>query len=296
MASRTFTVAAHDGTLLRVQEHASTAPSDGTARDDAGAVPTVVLAHGWTLTRASWLPVVERLVAAGARVVTYDQRGHGGSSSLRGQPTVRMLGDDLAAVLDVVAPLGPVVLGGHSMGGMTVMAYAGLHSDDFRSRVVGTVLVSTSAGDLRNRLPALESRAMALAARMPRVPTGRLVTTRGQRRLLFGPDADPRHVQLTRDMVASTSLPTLGRFFGALGGHDETEALTQLAGIPTVVLVGDQDKLTPPRHGRRLGELIPHADLRVLPGRGHMLMYEATDEVVDAFHSVIDAAIQPDRL
>jgi pimeloyl-ACP methyl ester carboxylesterase len=292
MTSRTFTVVTSDGVLLRVQEYAARPAVEGTAPDDSGAVSTVVLAHGWTLTRASGIPVGERLVAAGVRVVVYDQRGHGESSFLRDQPTVRMLGDDLAAVLDVVSPRGRVVLGGHSMGGMTVMAYAGLHPEDFRSRVAGTVLVATSAGELQTRLHALEARAMALAARMPRIPAGRFVTTRGQRRLLFGADADPSQVQLTRDMVASTPLPTMGRFYGALGEHDESEALTQLDGIPTVVLVGDRDKLTPPRHGERLAELIPHAKLRTLPGRGHMLMYEATEDVVDAFHCVLDAAIQ----
>ena len=287
MSPRTFTVATADGTLLRVQEHSPQAPGP----DDA--LPTVVLAHGWTLTHRSWLPVVEPLVAAGLRVVTYDQRGHGGSSPLRGETSVRMLGDDLAAVLDVVAPHGPVVLGGHSMGGMTAMAYAGLHPDDFRSRVVGVVLVSTSADDLQNRLGAVEARAMAVAARLPRLPAGRFVTIKGQRRLLFGIDPDPAHVQLTRDMVAGTSLPTMGRFFGALGEHDESEALEALDGIPTIVLVGDRDKLTPPRHAHRLAELVPHAELRELPGRGHMLVYEATDEVLDAFGSVL-VVVQPD--
>ena len=286
MTSRTFTVAVPDGALLQVQEYAAGTASKGAATS-VGNAPTVVLAHGWTLTRASWLPVVEQLVAAGVRVVTYDQRGHGGSSPLRGRPTVRMLGGDLAAVLDVVAPRGRVLLGGHSMGGMTVMAYAGLHPDEFRTRVAGTVLVATSAGDLQNRLSAVEARLMALASRMPGIPAGRFVTTRGQRRLLFGADADPSHVQLTRDMVARTSLPTMGRFFGALGEHDESEALSQLAGIPTVVLVGDRDRLTPPRHGRRLAELIPHAELRILTGRGHMLVYEATDEVVEAFTTLL---------
>jgi pimeloyl-ACP methyl ester carboxylesterase len=292
MSSRTFTVVTADAVLLRVQEYAAGPIPGGTGAEKPGGVPTVVLAHGWTLTRASWLPVIEPLVAAGVRVVAYDQRGHGESSPLRDRPTVRVLGDDLGAVLDVVAPAGPVVLGGHSMGGMTVMAYAGLHPDDFRSRVAGTVLVATSAGELQNRLRALEARAMSLAARMPRIPAGRFVTTRGQRRLLFGADADRVQVELTRDMVASTALPTMGRFFGALGEHDESEALTRLDGIPTVVLVGDLDKLTPPGHSHRLAELVPHAELRILPGRGHMLMYEATDAVVDAFHSVLDAAIQ----
>lgn len=280
--TRTFTVAAPDGALLQVQEWPAAS---------ATTAPTVVLAHGWTLTRASWLPVVEELVARGLRVVAYDQRGHGRSGPLKGRPSVRGLGDDLAAVLDVVAPTGPVVLGGHSMGGMTVMAYAGLHPGEFASRVVGVVLVATSAGDLKGTgLGSLEARAMWLASRMPAVAAGRLVTTRGQRHLLFGVDPDPEHVRLTRDQVAGTTLPTMGRFYSALSEHDEAEALAQLEGVPTVVLVGTLDKLTPRRHAERLAELVPHADLRVLEGRGHMLGYEATDEVVAALWSVVEAA------
>ena len=139
--ARTFTVAAPDGARLQVQEWPATGPGDG---------PTVVLAHGWTLTRASWLPVVEQLVGRGLRVVTYDQRGHGGSGPLRDQPSVRSLGDDLAAVLDVVAPAGPVVLGGHSMGGMTVMAYAGLHPESCAAPGGGVVVGATTPGDMQS--------------------------------------------------------------------------------------------------------------------------------------------------
>ncbi|HET8768121.1 MAG TPA: alpha/beta fold hydrolase, partial [Pedococcus sp.] len=62
-----------------------------------------------------------------------------------------------------------------------------------------------------------------------------------------------------------------------------------LAAVPSVVLVGSRDRLTPPRHARRLGELIPSARVVELDGRGHMLMYEATDEVVAAFDSVLAA-------
>jgi pimeloyl-ACP methyl ester carboxylesterase len=129
---------------------------------------------------------------------------------------------------------------------------------------------------------------MRLAARLPQVRAGRLVTTRGQRALLFGTDADPEHVRLTRQQVAGTTLPTMGRFFTALAEHDEAEALAQFEGVQTVVLVGDRDRLTPKRHAVRLAELVPHAELRVLEGRGHMLGYEATDEVVAAFTTLLD--------
>ena len=285
--TRTFTVSAADGALLRVREYAAAAAS-------AAGAPTVVLAHGWALTHESWLPVITRLVGRGTRVVAYDQRGHGASTALRGAASVRVLGEDLAAVLDVAAPHGPVVLGGHSMGGMTIMAYAGLHPDEFAERVCGAVLVSTSAGDLSQGHRAVERFVMRLVGSAPSVPAGRLITERGQRQLLFGPAADPDHVRLTRDQVAGTSLPTLGRFYGALGAHDEAEALAAFEGVPTVILVGDCDRLTPVGHSRRLAQRLPHAQLRVLEGCGHMLGYEATDEVEDAFVSVLDAA-QPER-
>jgi pimeloyl-ACP methyl ester carboxylesterase len=287
---RTFTVAAPDGVLLRVEEYAAQSPAADGPLESA---PTVVLAHGWTLTRRSWLPVAERLVGQGVRVIAYDQRGHGQSSALRDQPTVRQLGDDLYAVLNIVAPQGKVVLGGHSMGGMTIMAYAGRHPVDFGDRVVGVVLVATSAGELMRSLPPVEAAFMRIAARMPRIAAGRAITVSAQRKLLFGDVADPEHVRLTRDQVAATSLPTLGRFFSALGRHDEAEALAQLADTPTVVLAGERDKLTPASHAERIGELVPSARVEVLPGRGHMLMYEATDDVVAAFESVL--AAQPER-
>ncbi|KQU68050.1 alpha/beta fold hydrolase [Phycicoccus sp. Root101] len=280
-----LTVAAPDGVRLRVQVCAA-APTHLDAAPPVD-LPTVVLAHGWTLTHASWLPVVERLTARGLRVVTWDQRGHGRSGALTGPTSVRVLGDDLAAVLAVVAPDGPLVLGGHSMGGMTVMAYAGLHPAAFTTRVRGTVLVSTMAETFDRPVSIRQRRAMGLIARLPRIRAGRFVTLDGQRRLLFGPAAEDEHVALTRDQVAATTLPTMGRFYRALQEHDEAHALAHFDGIPTVVLVGERDRLTPPRQSERIAELVPHAELHVLPGLGHMLAYEAIDEVVDAFTRVL---------
>ncbi len=224
--------------------------------------------------------MVERLRAGtGVRVITYDQRGHGRSTAGRSATSVRALGDDLAEVLAVAAPSGPVVLAGHSMGGMAVMAYAGLHPQQVQERVAGVVLVSTSSGDLAGGRSRLQNLGLRVLSRAPRLPAGVLVTVRGQRRLLFGPGADAESVRLTRGQVAGTSLPTLGRFYSAFDHHDETASLAALQGIPTTVLVGDHDRLTPLRHAQRLGELIPGADVRVLPGRGHMLTYEAPDTV-----------------
>ena len=111
---------------------------------EAGPVdaPTVVLVHGFSLSMQSWVLQRRALIHSGFRVVSYDQRGHGRS----GQPalencTVAQLGRDLAAVMDATCTSGPVVLVGHSMGGMTVMSYIGQHPDVIRERVLAVALM-----------------------------------------------------------------------------------------------------------------------------------------------------------
>lgn len=279
---RELQVETADGAVLRVLEY---------GEDDEPGQPTVVLAHGWTLSHRSWLPVLERLRSQlDVRVVVYDQRGHGSSTPGPTNPSVRVLGDDLAAVVSAAAPKGPLVLGGHSMGGMSVMAYAGRHRRSFRSRVRGAVLVSTAAGDLSVRRGAPEAFIMQALARMPRLPAGRAVSLFGQQHLLFGDDARAEDVAATREQVAATHLPTIGQFYAALGDHDEQEATAQFRGIPTDIIVGAKDRLTPVHHSERLHELIKGSELTVLPRLGHMLTYEAPEVVTKALASHVHAA------
>lgn len=279
-----ITVTTPDGAELRVWEHpAHDAPHP--------ALPTVVLAHGWTLTHRSWVPVVGRLQdVRPVRVVLYDQRGHGASTLGRGPASIRGLAHDLAAVIDALVPHGRIVIGGHSMGGMAVMAYAGTHAEQLRARVGGVALVATSSGDLGKPLPSLTEIALRIASRGPRIPAGLAARAGTPRDLLFGDTPHPADVKAVRDQIAGTHIPTFGKFYTAFNDHDETEALAHLDGIPTTVLVGERDRLTSVRHSRRIAELAPHSDLRVLSGRGHMLAYEATPEVVSALVELVDGA------
>lgn len=281
--TRTFHIPAADGAQLEAQEYL---PPHGVDPD----LPTVVLAHGWTVARGSWRPVIEELHTHRAvRVIAYDQRGHGGSSMGTGTASVRGLGDDLATVIAATAPEGPLVLGGHSMGGMTIMAYAGRHHREFVSRVRGVALVATAASvEGRQPIP-LEGLVMGLVARAPRIAPRFLVPTPIQGRLIFGEGADPAHVKEAVAMIQRTKMPTIGAFFSAIEQHDEIESLAHFVDVPTHVLVGTKDRLTPVSWARRLKEQIPDARLTVLPGKGHMLTYEATASVTDALIDYIDA-------
>ncbi|MFC7486015.1 alpha/beta fold hydrolase [Knoellia sp. CPCC 206453] len=283
MNTRTLSIpAANGGNLTATEFRPSTTPDPDT--------PTLILAHGWTLTRASWELVVAEVQSHRAvRVITYDQRGHGRSTwgSVRSQ-SIKGLADDLATVIAATAPTGPLVLGGHSMGGMTILAYAGAHSSEFRDRVRGVALVSTTASiDGRPEVRG-EALAMALAARVPLLRTGMFVPGRVLRDLNFGENPDRATVRDMTRLMGQTSLATTGRYFASIRDHDETESLAEFADMPTHVLVGTKDKLTPVRWARSLHDGIPGSQLTVLPGKGHMLMHEATDVVADAIIELVD--------
>lgn len=259
--------------------------------------PTVLLAHGWCLDHTCWHKVIDELQARRpVRVVTYDQRGHGRSPmGALVEPSVRILGDDLRKVIDATAPGEPLVLAGHSMGGMSIMAYAGLHHPHFAPRVHGVVLAST-ASSIEGRTPVpLESVIMRVASRAPRIPPRLLVPRLVEGRLLFGAQALRDDVRHAVDQIKQTKMPTIGRFFYAIAKHNEAEALAHFVDVPTHIIAGAVDRLIPPPHAQALVDRIPDARLTVLPEVGHMTTYEATDVIVDALEAMLDRGAKARR-
>lgn len=269
---------------------------------DTGPVgaPTVVLVHGFTASMDEFVLQRESL-AAHAAVVAYDQRGHGRSSSGRLQhATIDQLGRDLSAVLEQAVPPGPVVLLGHSMGGMTLLALARQQPRLFGRRVVGVFLLATSAGGLVEKgavglvirlLRALRLLEPALATMRVTAPLLERLRTRGTRlgrayyrRYLFGTsDADPGSVTTVQDLLEATSIPVVAAFYPTLLDHDEVAALEVLCAVPVTLLVGEADRLTPVWHSRRMAQALPDAELIVVPGAGHSVNITR--------HELVDAAL-----
>lgn len=290
---RELPVVVGDGTTLYVEEHG-----------DPAASVTVVLAHGWVLDRRSWRRQIADLPAVAGvpvRILAYDHRGHGRSDPApSGTTTIAQLGDDLAELLARRAPTGPVVLAGHSMGGMTIMALAERHRSLFTERVAAAAFVSTSAGGLRPVGGVLPRRFTERVVAGGNRPPGRVVAAASRRMLrrsLFGPGAGPVSVALTTEIIASHWPATLLAFGGTFADHERHAALAACAGIPVAVLCGSGDRLCPPGHSRRLAAAAPGSELAVYPGAGHMLTLERHAEVtariaalVRAAHGVPDAA------
>jgi pimeloyl-ACP methyl ester carboxylesterase len=273
---------------------------------DPSAPLTVVLTHGFTARLKEWEPQVEALRDR-ARVVLWDQRGHGRSSwTPLTEATIDRTGRDLGQVLDEIVPEGPVVLGGHSLGGMTIMALARQRPELFGTRVVGVFLLATSAGGLVST--GVLGRAVALLRRIGLLAVylrvlqllapllerfrrrGTLLGRWFTRRLLFGrDDADRASVRLVQDLLEETPYPVVMAFYATFLDHDETAALPAIGRVPVTVVAAQYDRLTPVAHGRRLAGLLgPHAELVEVPGAGHSVNLTRTDVVNRALLDLLD--------
>ncbi|MEP6761478.1 MAG: alpha/beta hydrolase [Sporichthyaceae bacterium] len=291
-------VRADDGVELHVEVEKVT----------AAASVTVVFSHGLALDQGSWHYQRRDLADIGT-LVFWDQRGHGRSG--RGKPeraTIDQLGADLLAVLEATAPTGPIVLVGHSMGGMTIMALADAHPELFGDRVVGVALISTSPGKLAEvslGVPAAAGRALrkmapkALAAlnRRPGLVAGgrklgsdvEFVLTK---RYSFATDVPPSLVRFVTRMHDQTPLDVLAELFPAFDAHDKLDALDVLNGVETLILAGEQDVMTPADHSRDMVEEVPGAELVVLADAGHMIMLEHHAVVSDHIRDLVDRALR----
>lgn len=288
------TVTATDGVRLHVEVDEIDPDLVGTKA--AKGAPTVIFVHGWVCTLDTWH--YQRLALRGlVRMVFYDQRSHGASSrSRRSHCTFEQLADDLRAVMDDVAPDGPVVLVGHSMGGITIQQLASDSPELFGDRVVGAALLSTSAGRLLRTSPGLRRALPFLRAGGPLLDWGRGFNSYSVvRRWAVGPDADPRYADMSDEMILKAPTHVLLDFYLAFGDLDVRSGAKGLGRVPVVVASGTKDLLTPHSHNRRLARTIHESRLVELEGAGHMIPFERHAEVTRVVEDLLAEVGHPVR-
>lgn len=307
-SDRSYSVVAHDGVLLNVEE---VGPLDARL--------TVVFAHGWALRLGSWH--YQRLGLSGMgfgsktssgkpvtrghqlRMVFFDQRSHGRSTRPKTvHPTMTDLALDLAAVIATAAPVGPVVLIGHSMGGMGLLRLAGMDPDFISRRVAGVGLLCTSATERPNReigrlfvqrgnplLKAVSSFATRYSGLIER---GR-ATTRDAVWLVTRvvgfarKDVPAPLVDYLDEMLTGTSIEVIADFVPGILAHDEVASLPALAGIPTLILAGDSDHITPPVQSQFMADALPEAEYVLVERAGHLAPMEAAEETNEALRRLL---------
>ncbi|MGX7681014.1 alpha/beta fold hydrolase [Jatrophihabitans sp. DSM 45814] len=301
-------VLAEDGVSLYVEE---VGPSD--------APLTVVFVHGFTLNLGSFhfqRLALREAFGDGIRMVFYDERSHGRSDkSPSADCTIEQLGRDLATVIDAIVPTGPIVLVGHSMGGMTIMAMADQRPADFLTRIGSTssaetdsgvrtgtaripavVFINTSGGNLRTvtlGLPSFVSRwsgpvmpvVLRRAAKNAELvelgrALGKDLAWAITKRLSFAaPDVDPAVVAFATNMISATPVDVVSDFWSTLMTHDGTMGLQNLSGCRALIFGADHDALTPLSHAEAIAAALPRAELIEVEGAGHLLMLERPEVV-----------------
>ncbi|MDH6226513.1 MULTISPECIES: alpha/beta hydrolase [Streptomyces] len=285
--ARESTVLSADGARISVEVHG---PEDA---------PAVVLAHGWTCSVAFWAAQIRDL-AGRFRVIAYDQRGHGGSP-LHAPVGTEQLADDLEAVLAAtLAPGEKAVIAGHSMGGMTVMAAAG--RPVFREHAAAVLLCSTGASALVPESTVLPLRKGGVRTWLTGqilgspLPIGGRPTAVSRRILKYGTmgaGSTPQMVEACARVVHACPTRARRAWSRVLASLELAEGVRRLD-VPTEVIVGAVDRLTPPVHARSLaGELPDCLGLTELPGIGHMTPVEAPDVVTDRIASLAAAHLPP---
>ncbi|MEU9001378.1 alpha/beta hydrolase [Streptomyces sp. NPDC048551] len=287
--ARTLHAVSADGSRLYVEVHG------------AEGAPAVVLAHGWTCSTAFWAAQIREL-ARDHRVVAYDQRGHGRSPAGGRDYSTAGLADDLAAVLGAtLAPGERAVLAGHSMGGMTVMAAAG--RPEFAEHAAAALLCSTGSSGLVAGATVLPMRAGRARTRMTRAVLGARAplgpVTPAARAVLryatMGPGSAPDRVEACARIVHGCPAPVRHAWSKVLAGLDLDAGLGRLT-IPTAVIGGRDDRLTPLAHARRLAAALPHCvGLTELTGVGHMSPVEAPEAVTRAIRELTSRYLQVDN-
>jgi pimeloyl-ACP methyl ester carboxylesterase len=282
------TVTSADGTELHVEVFGV---ADGA---------TLVLAHGWTETLQYWIYQIREL-SEEFRIVAYDARGHGRSKRPpSGDYGWERQGEDLEAVLRAGVPTGErAIVAGHSLGGMAIAAWAEHH--EVTARVAGAALLFTGVdglvgGQLVVHVPRF---AQALAepiathgflgsrAPLPRISTP--ISHAAIRRFAFGPDASPAQVAFYERMLVACP-PDVRAGTGLAMQHIDLRHVLPDLTIPTLVMAGELDRLTPPAHARRIAAELPNVQALIeLPRTGHMGPLERPAEVSAALRELAKA-------
>jgi pimeloyl-ACP methyl ester carboxylesterase len=293
--SRSLAVESADGTAIHV---ATFGPDDA---------PPIVLIHAWMCSIELWHRQIEAL-APGARVIALDLRGHGHSGlAPSGDYSIEAFAADLQATLDAtLAPGERAVIAGHSLGAMSIAAWAHRHPEEVKRRCSALAMIGTGLGDLISE--SLVIRAPAQFSSVKELVEGALLRTQapftgapelaiqaGARQIAFGPNARAEDVALVARMVRACDRRVRGECGGTLSRLEVHDGLVHLD-VPAAVVAGERDRMTPPSHSRKLAELLPHRpEVLVVPGAGHMLPLEAHEEVTRVLRGLLAAsAAQPE--
>lgn len=248
------------------------------AHEVTGTGPVILCIHGFPLSHRLWLPTAERL-ADRFKFVLPDLRGLG-TSPATADASMADYADDLAALLDTLSISEPVAVMGLSMGGYVAFEFFRRHT----ARVRTLILADTQA------LPDTAEKAKS------RRQGAEEVLAEGNRKIvdamtpnLFGPDTPKQLVDEWRKFMLATDPRGTAAAMRAMADRADSRPIYASINVPTLVVVGEKDAITPPDVALDMSSGIPGAKLEIIPGVGHMSPVEAPDEYARIVANFLDS-------
>jgi pimeloyl-ACP methyl ester carboxylesterase len=252
------------------------------AYEDNGPGPVLVLLHGFPLSRKMWSAQLS-VVGSMYRVIAPDLRGHGTSAAPDGVSTMDAMAGDVVALLDALQITQPVVVGGLSMGGYVALALWARCPERIRALMLmdtraaaDTPEAARGREELARAVEATSSTRAVVDAMLPKLFSEE---TRTHRAELVAP---------MRSIMERNSARAIVAALRGLSQRPDRTALLSSINVPTLVLVGDHDALTPPDEARKMAAAIPNAELVVIPEAGHLAPYENPKAANDAILRFLD--------
>jgi len=241
------------------------------AFEDTGQGSPLVLCHSFLCSREMWAAQAEAL-SRSYRVVNLDLRGHGDCGPAEDEFTVDDLVDDVLTVLDHLG-IEQAIWCGLSIGGITAMRAAVTRPDRVAALIVAdsTAAAEPVANRVKYRLMATAARAFGTRRLMPRVLP-----------IMFGRTTLREQPELVREWgerMASVDLPSLLSVLSMLLEREsQLDRLPEIR-VPTLVIVGEEDRSLPPARSRDIARAIPGAELAIIPVAGHLSALEQPEVV-----------------
>ncbi len=248
--------------------------------DDVCHWTPLVLLHAFPLDRGLWAPQVAAL-AADARVLAPDLPGFGRSSAGSDPLTIDGMADTVAEFLDAVGVTDPVVVGGLSMGGYVAMAFARRHPH----RLAGLVLADTKADPDDAAAKAKRDETIALAREK-----GAAAVLEGMLPKLLSDETRakrPEVVRCVRELGSRQSAAGVAAALAALRDRPDANPGLAAVRVPTLVIVGEHDAVTPPTAAAKIAAAVRGGRLVTIPGAGHLSSLENPDAFNAAVRSFL---------
>jgi 3-oxoadipate enol-lactonase len=239
---------------------------------DRGQGSPLLLVHGFPLNHSMWSAQIETFSAT-QRVIAPDLRGFGRSSVTEGTVTMEQFADDCQALLGALGIDEPITFCGLSMGGYIAWQFARKYGDRLSRLILCDTRAaadSAEAADTRRKMArhVLASGTEFIASAM--LPK------------LFAPSTVERHpdrIEAVRQMILGSDPQGIAAAQQGLAARPDATPWLATIGMPTLVLVGASDAISPPEEMQQIAAAIPHSEYRVIPAAGHMAPMENPDAV-----------------